>query len=606
MSAPTSTSGSARLPWVVLGLALLVLVAAGAGLLRPRLEIGEVQRLASARTDQASFEIGVEATHPSAVLRVEPRPCTAGITLDGQPLVGPPAHPRDCHMGAGVGLPLGTLVEPGPHSLGVTAVSDGVQAPSLELREQPGGLGHVALMIAATLGLAGVLVSLQQLLAAQGRRRWAAWAAVAGLLGAMGVYLLAAPPGPFHFPEVSTPYHRILAEALLQGRVSLEPGDAIYDLCQHDGRLYLCWGAMPAVLLVPVAWLWEGGPTGTLAGTAVGLITMAAWAGVFWTLRRRGTLEVGWLDLVLLVAFSVFGTQLWFLSASGEVWHLGQSFAVMLGSLAVLCLLPRRLATGVLATALFGMAALSRFSLMLLFPVFGLMALLLHLEGVRRWRDALLRGGLLALPLFGALGAQLLYNRARYGALLDFGWSKQLGSDHLIDDLVAHGTLSLSYLPRNLRSYLLDPLDVSATWPFFEYSGHGNAVWSYQLGLFVLLFAALATLPALPGSLWRLRSWLRELRTAGPEALTGLRLAPVLLWGSAVAYGAYWIFLLLLFTTGWRTAGCRLLANAQPFFLVLLAFAFARLRGGFMARYALWALLLLSILAQTWIKGMMA
>jgi len=488
---------------------------------------------------------------------------------------------------------------------GVLLVSAGV---GLALSGGLAGL-HPAVMVVGMLGLAGVGVSLQRLAAGWAQRRWTPWAVALGVVGILVAYLLAAPPSLLGFSEVTTPYHRFLAEALLQGRVSLEPGETIYDLCSHDGKLYLCWGPMPAVLMMPAAWLWDQAPTGRAAGVAVGLVSIATWAGLLWALRRRGALGIGTLDLLLLTAFSMFGTQLWFLSASAEVWHLGQSFAIMLGGLALLCLLPRRLVTGVLASALFGAAALSRFSLMLLFPLFGVMALLLHLRGVRRWRGVLGRGVALALPLFAALGTQLLYNRARYGSLLDFGWRNQLGSDHLIDDLVSTGTLSISYLPRNLGHYLLDPLDFQAAWPFIEFTGHGNAVWSYQLGLFVVLAAVVVGLPRVWPLLGGVRMWLARL-TRGPrderlQALGELPLAPVLLWGSAAAFFTYWLFLLLLFTTGWRTVGCRLLANAQPFLLVLLAFAFARLRGHLAWRTALWALLLVGMLIQTWIKLMM-
>ncbi len=621
VSLPTSRRDRPTVALLAAG--LVVLLACGGGLLWPRLAVREVVRVDAAgvvepealpwrvrapfRTQQRlEAELDLRAT--GAVLRVDPEPCVAALALDGEPLaLEPLVGATGCHHHNGFGLAL--ELPPGPHRLAVTVASPGGTRLGLDLREQRGGTWHGALLAVGLVGLAAVLTALQRLLAGLATRRWVPWAVGAGLVCILGAYVALAPPAPFDFAEVTTPYHRLLAEALLQGRVDLDAGRASYDLCAVEGRSYLCWGAMPAVLMMPVAWLWEGAPTGRAAGVTVGVITGLAWCALLLGLRRRGVLVLGWFDLLLLTGFTLFGTQLWFLSASGEVWHLGQSFAIMLGSLALLCLLPRRLGTGVLACALFGAAALSRFSLMLLFPVFGIMALLLHLRGVRRWRAAVARGLALAAPLFAALGAQLLYNRARYGLPLDFGWRYQQGSDHLIQDLRYGGTLALRWLPRNLERYLLDPLGFREIWPPLDYSGHGNAVWSYQLGLFVLLAAVVLGLPRMPGLLRSLGAWIAVLWRGSAstrlETLGALALGPVLLWGSAAAWGLYWCFLLLLFTTGWITVGCRLLANALPFFLVLLAFAWAWLPRGLAWRCAMLAALLLSVLVQTWIKLMM-
>jgi hypothetical protein len=621
MSRASPAIATARRPALaVLALGAVLLLGCAVGLFWPRLGLHDVVRVdpsGAAVTEtlpwqirapfrvQQRFEAELDARGPGAVLRIDPEPCIAELVLGGRPVeLEPLAGVGGCQHHSGFGL----AIEPGAHRLSAVVASPGGTRLGLDLREQRGGTRHGALWALGLLGLAAVLAASSRLLGGLATRPWAPWAVGLGLLGLLGAYFLLAPPAPMDFTEVSTPYHRLLAEALLQGRVDLDTGGASYDLCAVGGRHYLCWGMMPAVLMMPVAWLVEAAPSGRVAGVAVGLLTGFTWFVMLFGLRRRGVLALGWVDLLLLTGFTLFGTQLWFLTASGEVWHLGQSFAIMLSSLALLCLLPRRLGCGVLACALFGAAALSRFSLMLLFPVFGVMALLLHLQGVDRWRGVLGRGLALAAPLFAALGAQFLYNRARFGALLDFGWRTQQGSDHLIHDLATGGTLSLAWLPRNIERYLLDPLGFREVWPPLDYTGHGNAVWSYQLGLFVLLAAVLLGLPRVPELLRGLRGWL--LRVAdrgdgGPAALGSLPTGRVLLWGSALAWAGYGVFLLLLFTTGWITVGCRLLANVLPFFLVLLACAWAWLPRGLAWRVALWSLLLISVLVQTWIKLMM-
>ncbi len=621
---PPRTPRSKRASLAILVASLVVLVVACLGLAWPRLAVESVQLHTdeAARVDvvlphvirgqdprNVTYRLRLDLRSPSGLLWVRPRGCVVGLRLNGRPLtMAPRVVDGGCAHRSSFAFSPGRAKDGKPLRVDIAVSADGGTELGVDVRELPGGTQLLPLLAAAVLGLAGVLVCSQQLLAGWGERAWAPWAAALGLVALLAAYFLLAPPSPFDFAEVTTPYHRLLAESLLQGTVALQPGPDAYDLCVHEGRAVLCWGMMPAVLMMPAAWLWEGAPTGRAAGVGVGLVTMISWFLLLHGLRRRGVVALGWLDLVLLSGFVVFGTQLYFLSSSGEVWHLAQSFAVMLGSLAFLLLCRRGMGAAVLASALFGAAALSRFSLMLLFPVFGCMNLLAHLEGVRRWRQLWGRGVLLALPLVGALGVQLLYNRARYGGLLDFGWRYQQGSDALIHDMITSGTLSLAYLPRNLDAYLLDPLSFSATYPHMLSSGRGNALWSHQLAVFVLLAALLVGQPRLPALVRGARARIARVLAARSQpaerlaAVAELPLASVLLWGSAIAWLSYLAFLLLLFTTGARTVGCRLLANALPFFMVMVAFALAQLRTRLLLRVAAWALLMGSVVIHAWIK----
>ncbi len=609
-----SLPAHARPALALLSLGVVSALVAGVLLARPSLEIRALRvagpgsqpavvvsphRLEGASGD-ASYQAEVTALRGGAVLALRPQGCVQRLGLDGVDLPYEPG-PVGCGRGQGAGL---LLEEPGPHRVDVLIAPDRGRPPGLELRAQRGGLLYLPSLLGLALGLAAVLAGAGALLAPLAGRRWLPWATAGGLLATMIAVLALAPAAPFHFPEAATPYHRLLAEALLGGGVALDAPPGSYDLCGHEGRQVLCWGPGPALLMLPVAWLGEGLPTGTAAGAALALIALFGWYGCLLELRRGGVLALDWVDLLVLSGAAVFGTQLLFLSASGEVWHLGQSAAIAMGLLALFFLVRPGPASALLASCCFGLAALSRFSLMALLPAFFVMSLLLQGRGLRCWRRLGVRALLVGAPLLGALGLQLAYNRARFGSLLDFGWRTQRGSEHLIHDLTATGTLALSYLPRNLQAYLLDPLDYGLLFPHVGFSGRGNALWSYQPALLLLLLLGLWCLPGLPLRLRRLWAWLGTLlgrATPGPERLrllAGTPVAPVLLWGSLGCWLAYLGFLLLLFTTGWVTVGSRLIANVLPFFLVLLAFAASRMPRTLGWRFLLYATLFTGAVAQ--------
>src|SRR5262249_31872875 len=90
-------------------------------------------------------------------------------------------------------------------------------------------------------------------------------------------------------------------------------------------------------------------------------------------------------------------------------------------------------------------------------------AALVRRPGERPWRARLGSALWVGLPVAaGALGL-LLYNKARFDSWLEFGLNHQLTTIHLLKGAV--------YVPANVFSYALRPMDVSCVFPYLR------AVW---------------------------------------------------------------------------------------------------------------------------------
>jgi hypothetical protein len=140
------------------------------------------------------------------------------------------------------------------------------------------------------------------------------------------------------------------------------------------------------------------------------------------------------------------------------------------------------------------------------------------------------------LGMFAA--ALLLYNYARFGSALDFGYADMRIADVLAPRLREHGQFSLAFLPENLFYFLAAPPNVLDRTPFVEPNQWG-------LGI---IFAS-------PGLLYCLR---------------GIRLTAASL-GAALAALLVALPNLLYYNTGWVQFGYRFSLDYLPFLVVLAA-----------------------------------
>jgi hypothetical protein len=315
------------------------------------------------------------------------------------------------------------------------------------------------------------------------------------LVAALHVWILSA-GGASLFPSYSSYYDR-LAGGFLRGQTSLtimpapahlalpDPYDpvanrpfrqrpGVHDAVLFNGKFYLYWGPVPALLLVPLKWV--SGTQGIGDENLVLVFSLGTILLTALTLRRLRERffpdQAPWTLFVAILVAGVATPMGYFLArpAVYEAAILGGQFFLLAG-LYVLCagdsLSTRRLAiTGVC----WALAVGSRVSLAVAVSV---LAALVVWQVVRNGLRAERRIPFTRLLAFGTplvAGALSLaaYNHARFGTPFEFGQRYQLTSANYKS---TPALFSAGNLWPGLYSYALRPLRMHAQFPFAEAVG---------------------------------------------------------------------------------------------------------------------------------------
>ena len=268
--------------------------------------------------------------------------------------------------------------------------------------------------------------------------------------------------------RINTPgasYFDQLADSFSKGRLDINP-QGVHDLTQHNGKWYVPFPPLPALLLMP--WVAISGVDGVI--TTVFIAIMGAFGAAFAFASARSLAAVGWANVTtadqlwLTVLFGL-GSVNWYLSTIGAVWFLSQVCTATFMALALwLAIGFRSAAASGIALAV---AMLARPHVALMFPL--LLAIgLQHIRdsGVKlTWRDALRWTLISAVPMALSAIALLLYNKARFDSYRDFGYLTQNVAEELKRDLAVFGQFNLHYVPHNLWVMLFaGPLWDAKSW----------------------------------------------------------------------------------------------------------------------------------------------
>lgn len=392
----------------------------------------------------------------------------------------------------------------------------------------------------------------------------------AAVLVALVVYGLTAAAFQ-HSKSPQGAYFNYLADAFLHGRLDLARPPGEHDLTPFQGKWYVPFPPLPALLMLP--WVAMAG----LANTNTVWFSIVVGAANVWLvwwllagLARRGliTLCVG--DRFWLTLMFALGTIHWQIAVDGQVWFLGHICTLMF------MLLSAALAVSTGSPWLSGLALacamLGRPNVIFVFPLLHALAL-----SVRQLRDdslpeattappgsnggwnespserdtwKLLGAGLRGwdigwllrclVPIAVAAGLLMSYNFARFGDALDFGYTRQKVDSSVLDNLFTYGQFSLHHVPRNLEVMLLGH-------PKFERGNFLPTPDDHGMSIFL-------TTPAL---LLVLNAQGRDRLTRSAWLATGLLLIPLLLY----------------YNTGWVQFGYRFSLDFLTPLIVLMALA---------------------------------
>jgi len=357
------------------------------------------------------------------------------------------------------------------------------------------------------------------------------------------------------------PHFVYLAESFLHGRLDLiHVPDPPYDLTPFEGRWYVSFPPLPALLMLPLV---------AVRGLAVSDIAFSVVLGalnvsLFYTAVAR--LGIGDVRFRIWVCVLLgLGTPLWYCAALGSVWYTAHVAAV-----ACLCLYALEVMgqnRPVLAGLWLGLGFLARMPVLLAFPL----SLVFGLRQARNRQEAARFLLLLAAGLAPVLLGQAAYNWARFGAPLEFGYRWMNSPGPLMERQTTWGQFSLHFLPENLCTLLVRP-------PLILQAPFHIEPDPWGMGL---LFTCPALLLALPGSLgtlakiWRRFSNQECLRPAGvvpsPVLSTTFARPDLLRLGLWLSVALVSLPSLLYFNTGSYQFGYRFALDWLPLGVLLAA-----------------------------------
>ncbi len=342
-----------------------------------------------------------------------------------------------------------------------------------------------------------------------------------------------------------TAYFNHLADAFLNGQLYLAQPPSTHDLTLYNEHWYVPFPPLAALLMLPWVALAGLPAVQTVLFCAIfGALNVTLIYLILDGLTQRGWSKLNTTDNLWLTLLFGLGSVHWYMATIGSVWFVAQICTVTFVALAVWIAIWRPLGRGSpwLAGLALGLAMTGRPNLALTWILLlGIGAMHLRTkEGQVAW-PALIRWAIAsAIPPLVAVAGLLLYNRARFGNPLDFGYLTENVADRLKELLDTYGQFNLYYAPKNFWAMWLAGPQWDAKLNFWKPDGQGMSL--------------LLTTPAL---IYLARARRFSALTMSAWVTVAMLLVPLLLY----------------YNTGWYQFGYRFSLDFMIPVMVLLAIA---------------------------------
>jgi len=328
-----------------------------------------------------------------------------------------------------------------------------------------------------------------------------------------------------------------LADSFLHGRLTVPP-QQYHDVSFWEGRWYVAFPPLPAVLMMPMVALLgvrDAVRYDVIFSIGIGVLGLVAVRGM---LGRLGvTIHARW-ALVLLFGL---GTIYWSAVVSGAVWFVAHVVAILFMAPYIDESVGQR--RPVLAGIALALASWAR-TTTLLGAIFYLVLVLNDMKSGHLTRRAAVKKLSIFLAVLAvSITLMLGYNYVRFGSALNFGYdSMQIGAA-LSGDYERYGQFHPHYIPRNLYHMLLSSYSPVAAPNQYEPNPWGMSIFITTPLLFYVFRAPIRDAV-------NIAAWLSVLVIAVP--------------------------LLMYYNTGWVQWGYRFALDFMLFLLVLAASGMGR------------------------------
>ncbi len=248
------------------------------------------------------------------------------------------------------------------------------------------------------------------------------------------------------------------------------PPQWLNEVIPYHGKYYVVYPPMPAIVLIPFVYLFgESFPQQLLAHLmGAGIVVFSYNAVLSLTKVKKIAL---WSALLIGL-----GSIVWYLSATGSVWYLGQVSAAFFMTAALYFVLEKKF---FLSGLFLGASYLSRVHTIAAIPVF------LYLSYKHKKKSILsFVTGVLPFLIFNAL-----YNYVRFGVPWDIGYKLIPGV--LEEPWYQKGLVHPSYILSHLKIMFLALPKLLNEFPYIQPSWAGLAIWITTPAFVFCLFAPL-------------------------------------------------------------------------------------------------------------------
>ncbi|MDD5371079.1 MAG: hypothetical protein PHQ40_18515 [Anaerolineaceae bacterium] len=256
----------------------------------------------------------------------------------------------------------------------------------------------------------------------------------------------------------TNPFYNLLADAFIHGQLHLRLiPDNTLDLLFFQGRYYLYWGPLPAILAIPLVAAFGVNVSDVFQNLFFSSLTVGILAATLRAANEKGVICLSSLSRAILVLFFALGTPFTAITESGHVMFAAQVESLFFVFLAYLAAFKMSNAKAFILTG----CAVAGILLTRVSAVFAAIFLVWYLLS-QHWslnkRRLFLYCVLGLLPILTAEALTILYNYSRFSAPFDNGYNYQLMSPFFAADFSKYGAFNLHFIPGNLYyTYLYYP-----------------------------------------------------------------------------------------------------------------------------------------------------
>jgi len=248
----------------------------------------------------------------------------------------------------------------------------------------------------------------------------------------------------------------LLAGQFIEGKLYIENPPYTHDLTLYKGKWYAPMPPLPAILLMPLAYLVGAANISTsylsMVASAINGVLLFL---ILKELNARKWISLSTRSIFILVTLFLFGTPHLWMGISGRGWYFSQILTLLFLAFATYATLRKKSAW--LVGALIAIAITARPTGLMTSPFYFAIAMQIKkeenenvtLKEAAQWIAKTLPSIVLAIV------GLLIYNYLRFENFFDFGYATANAGSDIVQNIQKWGTFSTHFIPINLQVMLL-------------------------------------------------------------------------------------------------------------------------------------------------------